>query len=277
MTMCAQPVMSPGHSARVTEAMALSDSAFRKRYRSSYETPSPSPTLLGEDIDEDEGDESLDVDNDEDRGLDDDGRGLDDDDRRLDDDDRGLDDEDRGLDDEGREVESDGLGIEGEEATPDGQQWAAPVMETATSEPLRLGYGALRRQELAAEDDQVRNTFEVGQGSGSAPELERPERVSALRQPTLTTWTDPKDAKTYIDIPTYPPLAPPVQTLPSLKWSPGSLSVSPAPSTIPSPISSPMISLTVPSPIASLVATPTAIIPVDEDQFIEIGAHLELY
>ncbi|GKE86695.1 hypothetical protein Tco_1560437, partial [Tanacetum coccineum] len=30
---------------RVTEAMALSDSAFRKRYRSSYETPSPSPSL----------------------------------------------------------------------------------------------------------------------------------------------------------------------------------------------------------------------------------------
>ncbi|GKC78224.1 hypothetical protein Tco_1128998 [Tanacetum coccineum] len=38
-----------------------------------------------------------------------------------------------------------------------------------------------------------------------------------------------------------------------------------------------MISLTVPLPIASPVATPTAIIPVDEDQFIEIGAHLELY
>ncbi|GJY78360.1 hypothetical protein Tco_0484161 [Tanacetum coccineum] len=40
--------MSPGLSARVTEAMTLLDSAFRKRYRSSYETPSPSPspTLL---------------------------------------------------------------------------------------------------------------------------------------------------------------------------------------------------------------------------------------
>ncbi|GKD65564.1 hypothetical protein Tco_1307672 [Tanacetum coccineum] len=38
-----------------------------------------------------------------------------------------------------------------------------------------------------------------------------------------------------------------------------------------------MISLTVPSPIASLVATLTATISVDEDQFIEVGAQLELY
>ncbi|GKC67234.1 hypothetical protein Tco_1099832 [Tanacetum coccineum] len=47
MTVCAQSAMSPSHSARVAEAMALSDLAFRKRYRSSYETPSPSssPTL----------------------------------------------------------------------------------------------------------------------------------------------------------------------------------------------------------------------------------------
>ncbi|GKB36735.1 hypothetical protein Tco_0881677 [Tanacetum coccineum] len=34
-----------------------------------------------------------------------------------------------------------------------------------------------------------------------------------------------------------------------------------------------MISLTVPSPVATLTAT----IPVDEDQFIEVGAQLELY
>ncbi|GJV26574.1 hypothetical protein Tco_1379269 [Tanacetum coccineum] len=28
----------------------------------------------------------------------------------------------------------------------------------------------------------------------------RPERVSALRQPTLTTWIDPEDDRVYIDI-----------------------------------------------------------------------------
>ncbi|GKG02834.1 hypothetical protein Tco_0310470, partial [Tanacetum coccineum] len=33
----------------------------------------------------------------------------------------------------------------------------------------------------------------------------------------------------------------------------------------------------VPSPIALLVATPTATILVDEDQFIEVGAQLELH
>ncbi|GKC19103.1 hypothetical protein Tco_1021253 [Tanacetum coccineum] len=44
MIVCAQPTISPSHSARVAEAMALSDLAFCKRYRSSYETPSPSPS-----------------------------------------------------------------------------------------------------------------------------------------------------------------------------------------------------------------------------------------
>ncbi|GKF22427.1 hypothetical protein Tco_0074749, partial [Tanacetum coccineum] len=254
MTVCDQPVMSHGHSARVTEVMALSDSAFHKRYRSSYETPSPSPSptlsvrkryigmselilgidsvedeIGGEDIDEDEGDESLDTDDeregldDDDRGLDDDDCGLDDEDRGLDDDDdRGLDDEDHGLDDKGRRVESDELGLEEEEEV-------APY----------------------------------GQGSGSIPEPERQEKVSALRQPTLTTWTDPEDGRTYIDNPTYPPPTPPVQTPPSPEWSSGSLHVSPTPSAFPSPVSSPMISLTIPSPIASPVATPTATILVD--------------
>ncbi|GKG14867.1 hypothetical protein Tco_0354467, partial [Tanacetum coccineum] len=45
MTVRAQPVVSPGHSARVAEAMDLSDSALRKRYRSSYETASASSSL----------------------------------------------------------------------------------------------------------------------------------------------------------------------------------------------------------------------------------------
>ncbi|GJX12715.1 hypothetical protein Tco_0204473 [Tanacetum coccineum] len=233
MTVRAQPVMSPGHSARVTKAMALSDSAFRKRYRSSYDTPLPSPTLpvqkryrgtsepildtdseedeIGEeDTDEDGEDESLDVDDERDRS----------------------DSEDRGI-------EGEGLGLEEEEAVPEGQQHSAPVVKTATR-----------------------------QCSGSVLEPERSERVSALTQPTLTTWIDPEDGRTYIDVPAYPLPAPPVQTPPSPEWSSGSLPVSPAPSTVPSPI---------PSPITSLVATSTTTILVDEDQFIEIGAQLELY
>ncbi|GKG44036.1 hypothetical protein Tco_0483129 [Tanacetum coccineum] len=83
-------------------------------------------------------------------------------------------------------------------------------METVMSEPLGLGYRALRRRELVVEEDQVHNTFEVGHGFGSVPEPERPERVSALRQPTLTTWIDLEDGRTYIDVPAYPPPTPPV-------------------------------------------------------------------
>ncbi|GJX46145.1 hypothetical protein Tco_0271335 [Tanacetum coccineum] len=47
MVVRTQPTLSPGMSARITKAAALSPSSFRKRYISSYETPSPSssPTL----------------------------------------------------------------------------------------------------------------------------------------------------------------------------------------------------------------------------------------
>ncbi|GKF82142.1 hypothetical protein Tco_0243798, partial [Tanacetum coccineum] len=159
---------------------------------------------------------------------------------------------------------SDGLGLEEEEeAVPGGQQQAASVVGTTVSAPLGLGYGALRYRELALEEGDVYNTFEVGQGSGSALESERPERVSAFRQPTLTTWTDPEDGMIYIDVPDYPPPAPPVQTPPSPDWTPGSLPVSPSLSDVPSHVSSPMVPLTVPSP----VTTSTATIPIDEDQF----------
>ncbi|GJY66735.1 hypothetical protein Tco_0468973 [Tanacetum coccineum] len=102
MTVRAQPVMSPGHSARVTEAMALSDSAFRKRYRSSYESSSsPSPALpvwkryrgtfepiLDTDSEEDEIGE-------EDAG----GDGLEDESHELEDESHELDDEGHELDD----------------------------------------------------------------------------------------------------------------------------------------------------------------------------------
>ncbi|GJV12159.1 hypothetical protein Tco_1353700 [Tanacetum coccineum] len=139
---------------------------------------------------------------------------------------RGSDDESRDLDDEGHNVKSDGLGLGEEEVVPEGQQRAVPV-------------GGSRERAF--------RTW----GSGSALESERPERVSASRQPTLTTWTDPEDGMVYIDVPAYPPPAPPVQTPPSPEWSSGSLPISLAPSVIPLPISSPMIPLTVPSPVAT--------------------------
>nr|GEW20800.1 hypothetical protein [Tanacetum cinerariifolium] len=321
------PVMSPGLSASIAEVSVMSDTAFRNRFRSSYDS-SPSSILpvhkryrgtseliLGTDSEEDEEvEESLDSDSEsegvedegptvededptarddglaagvegpgvdnESYGLDDESYGLDDESYGLDDEIHDVDDESHGLNEEGRGVEIDGLGLEEEEeeeGIPGGQQQAAPVMRTTVSVPLGLRYGALRRRELALEGDHVYGTFKVGQGSGSTPEPERSKRVSASRQPTLTMWTNPEDGMVYIDIPIYPPRAPPVQTPPSPKWTSGSLPISPSPSVVPLPVSSPMIPLTVPSPIASPMATSTTTIPVDEDQFIEVGAQLELY
>nr|GEV92652.1 hypothetical protein [Tanacetum cinerariifolium] len=42
MTVRTQPTLSPGYSAKLTEAMTLSPLSFHKRYKSSYETPSSS-------------------------------------------------------------------------------------------------------------------------------------------------------------------------------------------------------------------------------------------
>ncbi|GKB29593.1 hypothetical protein Tco_0868994 [Tanacetum coccineum] len=170
-------------------------------------------------------------------------------------------------------VEDEGLtvGVKGpeedEEVIPGGQQQAAPVVGTTVSAPLGLGYGALRRRELALEEDYVYSTFEVGQGSGSALESERPERVSASIQSTLTTWIDPEDGMVYFDVPAYPPRAPLVQTPPSPEWTSGSLPISPSPFVIPSPISSLLI-------VPSLVATPAA---VETKGFLtELGAQVEM-
>ncbi|GKC25228.1 hypothetical protein Tco_1027378, partial [Tanacetum coccineum] len=192
---------------------------------------------------------------------------IDDEGYGLDDEGHGRDDESHGIEDEGHSVESNGLGLEEEEeAIPRGQQQAAPVMGTTVSAPLGLGYGALRHRELELEESNVYSTFEVGQGSGSAPVSERPERVSAFRQPTLTTWIDPEDGVIYIGIPDYPPPAPPVQTTPSPECTSGLLPISSSPSDDPSPISSPMTPLTIPSPVATPVAVET------EGFLIELGA-----
>ncbi|GKF34620.1 hypothetical protein Tco_0107820 [Tanacetum coccineum] len=191
--------------------------------------------------------------------------------RGLDDESHSLDDKSHSLDDEGHSVESDRLGLgDEEEDVLESQQRAVSVVGTTMSAPLGLGYGALRLRELALEEDQVYSTFEVGHGYGSTPEPERPERVSTSRQPTLTTWTGPEDGMVYIDVPAYPPPAPPVQTPPSPEWSSGSLPISPAPSIVPSPISSPIIPLTVPS----LVASPTT---AETGGFLtELGAQVEM-
>ncbi|GJR53245.1 hypothetical protein Tco_1403766 [Tanacetum coccineum] len=167
--------------------------SFHKRYRSSYETPSPSLTLPVRKRYRGTSELILDTDSEESQGLDDEGHGLGD--------------EDHGLDDEGHEEE---------EVVPEGQQQAVPVVETAASEPLGLGYRALRPHELVMGED----------------------------QPTLGTWVDLEDGRVYTNIPAYVPLSAPVQTPPSLEWSLGSLPVSPLSPVVPSPIASPMATLT---------------------------------
>ncbi|GJR36033.1 hypothetical protein Tco_1211717 [Tanacetum coccineum] len=197
MVMRTQPTLSPGMSARLAEATALSPSSFRKRYRSSYETSSSSSsTLLVQKrykgtfeliLDTDsEGDElgEEDTKKDESSDAEDEREG-----QRLDDEGHGLDDEAHGLDDEAQGLDDEGQGSKDE----------CP----AVSKPLGLGYGAARRRALES-------TKEI------AP--------------------NPEDGKVYTDILTYVPLAAPVQTPPSLEWLLGSLSVSPSSPLVPSPI-----------------------------------------
>ncbi|GKB11848.1 hypothetical protein Tco_0845771 [Tanacetum coccineum] len=136
--------------------------------------------------------------------------------------------------------------------------------------PLGLGDRALRRREIPLGEGRIPSVFEVGQSSGSVPEYERPKRVLALRQPTLTTWIDQEDGRSYIDVLAYPPPEPPVQTPPSLEWTSGLLLISQEPSIVPLPISSPMIPLTVPSPVAS-PATDEA-----KEFLTELGARVEM-
>ncbi|GJZ74991.1 hypothetical protein Tco_0639456, partial [Tanacetum coccineum] len=249
MAVRAPPVMSSGLSASMAEVAAMSEFAFRKRFRSSYESsPSVSPPDLPsrkhywgtfelvEDSEEDDDEEDEEIEEsidsnsvsedtedegsiaeDEDPAAEDEGlaagvEGLGTDDKSY-----SLYDEGRGLDDEGHGVESHGLGLEEE-------GW---------------------RQELALEKHHVYSTFKVGQGSGSAPEYERPQRVSASRHPTLTSWTDPEDSI----------------------WTSGSLPISLSPSVVPLPVSSP---LTVPSPVATPAAVKT------EGFLTELRAQVEM-
>ncbi|GJV58501.1 hypothetical protein Tco_1459506 [Tanacetum coccineum] len=270
------PAMSSGLSASMAEVAAMSDSAFLE---DSEEDDDEEDEEIEESMDfdsvsedaEDEGPTA----EDEDPAIGDEslttrvkGPGMDDESYGLDDESHGMDDESRDIDDEGHSVESDGLGLEEEEeVVPGGQQQAALVVRIVVNTPLGLRYGALRRRELALEEDDVYSTFEVGQGFRSTPESERPERVSASRQPTLATWTDSEDGMVYIDVPAYPPPTPPVQTPPSPDWTSSSLPISPSPSVVPSPVSSP---LTVSSPVATPAAVET------EGFLTKLGAQVKM-
>ncbi|GKD50756.1 hypothetical protein Tco_1279732 [Tanacetum coccineum] len=124
MAVRVSPAKSSGLSASMAEVAAISESAFRKRFRSSYES---SPSLSSPDLPsrkryrdsvsedtEDEGPTAEDEDStagDEGLAAGVEGHGTDDESYGLDDESHGMDDESRGLDDEGHSVESDGLGL----------------------------------------------------------------------------------------------------------------------------------------------------------------------
>ncbi|GKF25205.1 hypothetical protein Tco_0081099, partial [Tanacetum coccineum] len=197
------PAIPSGHSASMAGVSAMSEFTLHKRFQSSYKSsPSVSPPDLplrkryredsmdSDSVSEDAKDEGPTAEDEalaaEDEGLTAGVKGP-----GMDDEGYGLNDESHGIDDEGHSVESDELCLEEEEeeeVVPEGQQEAAPVVGTTMSVPLGLGYEALRPRELALEEGDVYSMFEVGQGSRSAPESGRPERVLSFRQPTLTTW-----------------------------------------------------------------------------------------
>nr|GEW40196.1 hypothetical protein [Tanacetum cinerariifolium] len=227
------PAMSSGLSASMAEVAAMSESAF----------------LKDEDIEKSLDSNSVREDaKDEDHAARDEGLAAGDGGPDIRVESCGSDDESRGLDDECHSIESDRIGLgEEDEAVVEGQQQAVLVMGTTLSAPLGLGTGFR-----------------------SAPESERPERVSASRQPILTAWIDPEDGMVYIDVPAYPSPTPPIQTPPSPEWTSGSLFISPSPSIVPLPISSPMIPLTVLSPVATPTTAGT------EGFFTELRAQVEM-
>ncbi|GJY79473.1 hypothetical protein Tco_0485274 [Tanacetum coccineum] len=217
MAVRTQPTYPSGMSARIAKAAALSPSLFCKRYRSSYETPSPSSSLTlpiqkryrgTSELVEDTEDESSDSDTKK----------------------EGSKDERPGSEDEDED-----------EAAPEGQQQAVPIVDTTVDEPLGLGYGALRRREFVLGEGSMPSTFKIGQSSRSVLEQQRVEETPTPRPPVRATWVDPVDSTVYIDIPIYVP-----------------------------PVS-------VPTPVASLPTTPAATIAVDEDEFLEVGAQLEIH
>ncbi|GKE11195.1 hypothetical protein Tco_1414746 [Tanacetum coccineum] len=170
LTVHTQPAMSPGLLARVIEAMTLSPLTFRKRYRSSYEMPSPSscPTLPirkryrgTSELVEDTRDESSYANTER----------------------EGSGDESPSSKDEGPGLEDEGPGLE-EEAAPKGQQ------------------------QLALEEGSMPSTFNIGQSFRSMSGQQRVEETPTPKPPVHAIWVDLIDGIVYTDILIYVPPVP---------------------------------------------------------------------
>ncbi|GJY99428.1 hypothetical protein Tco_0516858 [Tanacetum coccineum] len=143
------------------------------------------------------------------------------------------------------------------------------ILDT-NSEGDELGDGDIKEDESSdADDERERVRGLEGEGLGLSQEEAAPEGQQQAVLVVNTVMSEPLglgygearhralESIEEITPSTY-------ETPPYLEWSSGSLPISPS-----SPV--------VPSPIASLVATLNATILVDEDQFIEVGAQLELH
>ncbi|GKA22485.1 hypothetical protein Tco_0708447 [Tanacetum coccineum] len=130
------PAMSTSLSASIAKVAAMSDLAFRKRFRSSYESlPSSSPLDLPSrkcyrEENSDSDSKSEDAEN-EGPTSEDEGPATGD---------KGL-----AAGDEGPGMRVVSLGLGGDAAIPEGQQRTALVVETTVGEPLGSGYRVLRR------------------------------------------------------------------------------------------------------------------------------------
>ncbi|GJT67949.1 hypothetical protein Tco_1019429 [Tanacetum coccineum] len=129
-----------------------------------------------------------------------------------------------------KDLEDESVNSKSEDTVSEDQQQEVPVEGTIVDEPLGLGYRAARRHQHVADP--------------------------TPRLPVRPTWVDPEDGTAYLDIEFDPQSRGLVQTPSSPEWSSGSLHVSPASLTMPSPV---------PTPVTTLVAT----IAVDVDEFLE--------
>ncbi|GJX08743.1 hypothetical protein Tco_0196675 [Tanacetum coccineum] len=147
---------------RVPFHHTLSLSSFRKRYRSSYETlsPSSSPTLPVQKRYKGTPELILDIDSEGDE--------LEEEDTKEDEEDENN--KDQGLDDEGQSLEDEGPVMEEEEAAPEGQQQVVLIADTSASEPLGIGYGEARRRAFESTEEIAPSAYEVGQSSRSVLE-----------------------------------------------------------------------------------------------------------
>ncbi|GKC38387.1 hypothetical protein Tco_1050771 [Tanacetum coccineum] len=215
------PAMSLGLSVSMAEVAAMSESTFCKRFRSSYES---SLSLLPPDLTSRKHyrdtselvEDSEEDDEEEDKEIE----------ESLDSDSVSEDAEDEGPT---AEDEDPAAGDEG--------------LTTRAEDPGTNDKSHGLDDESHGLDDESRGLDDEGH-SVESDGLGLEEEEEAVP-------TDPKDGMVYIDVPAYQTPAPPVQTPLSHEWTFGSLPISPSPSIVPSPVSSPMIPLTVPSPVAT--------------------------